>query len=139
MSRREFKKRRTDSSVSLTWKQFDEEFKPIKNHISLDPRQESFETDGEDLTFVQSQDTNKIWTWVQRDNCDLLVNGLATENQLGYYITENPWDESKDYELIISQEVACECLKENGYPYGEDADENCMECQGSGWITHYPE
>jgi hypothetical protein len=127
----------TDNYVSLTWKQFDEEFKPIKNHFSHDPNQETFETYGEEVEFVKAQDNNKIWTWVQGDECDLLVNGFAFVNRLGYYITENPWDESKDYELIISTEVECECYKEDGYPDGEYGDENCNECEGSGRITHY--
>lgn len=65
-----------------TWDEFEENFKPIFNHFaaknnpSLDAESccavngRMFETYGEELEFVQSQDPNTVWTVIESDETE---------------------------------------------------------------------
>jgi hypothetical protein len=118
------------------WSEWENKFKPIKNHFR-DPQHEEiiFETYGEEMEFLKTQDYRNVWTWVQGDYCDLIVNGFAFVNRIGYYVCEVPWDETKDYEVIISTEVECECYDAET---GEGKDD-CLVCEGYGMKTEYTE
>jgi hypothetical protein len=101
-----------------------------------DPDQQMFETYGEELDFVCTQDNKYVWTWIQGDMSDLIVAGYHYVNRLGYYITEVPWDDEDDYALL-SVEVECECYNEDGYEDGEFGLADCPECEGYGLVTKY--
>ena len=118
------------------WQAWENKFKPIKNHFRNDPDEVMFETYGEEVDFVCTQDNKYVWTWIQGDMSDLIVAGYHYVNRLGYYITEVPWDDEDDYALL-SVEVECECYKEDGYEDGEFGDANCPECEGYGLVTKY--
>jgi hypothetical protein len=126
----------TDEYAELTYGQWLEKYKPIKNKFSKDPEQIGFETYGEEWDFVKSQDPKYVWTNVQGDFSDLLVAGVAYVNRLQYYITEIPWENSDHY-IIISEETECECYNEEEYEDGEVGRADCEECEGSGWLTKY--
>jgi hypothetical protein len=123
--------------VSLTWKEFEEQFKPIKNHFRTDPDEIMFETYGEEVEFVKAQNPNTIWTWADGDMCSYVSNGWHFVNRIGYHITEVPFDENTEYEIILSTEEECVCYKEDGYEDGEFGDVNCPECEGYGLVTRY--
>jgi hypothetical protein len=124
--------------VSLTWSEFEERFKPIKNHFSSDPDQKMFETYGEEVNFVITKaEENKVWTWADGDYCSFVSSGYHYVNRIGYYVCEVPYDEDTEYEIITSTEEECECYKEDGYEDGESGDANCEECEGYGRITKY--
>ena len=114
------------------WDKWEAKFKPIKNEMVADPDQQMFETYGEELDFVCTQDNKYVWTWIQGDMSDLIVAGYHYVNRLGYYITEVPWDDEYDYALL-SVEEECECYDEET---GEGKDE-CPECEGYGLVTKY--
>ena len=119
------------------WDQWENKFKPIKNHLSKDPDEKMFETYGEEVEFVQKADNKYIWTYLQGDESDLLVAGYHYVNRLGYYITELPWENEDDYALLSVQEE-CECYDENREDNdGEFGDANCAECEGYGYVTKY--
>ena len=115
------------------WQEWENKFKPIKNHFR-DPQHEEiiFETYGEELEFVKSQDPRYVWTNIQGDMSDLIVAGYAYVNRLHYYITEVPWENEDDYALL-SVEVECECYDEES---GEGKPD-CIECEGYGLVTNY--
>jgi hypothetical protein len=119
------------------WTAFEEQFKPKKNHLNKHGELQ-YETYGDDWEFIKTQDPRYVWTWVQGDMSDLLVNGIAYVNRLSYYVCEVPWDEDKDYCVLLSVEVECECYDEdrmdNGGEYG---DPDCGECEGYGLVTKY--
>jgi hypothetical protein len=125
--------------VSLTWKEFEEQFKPIKNHFSKDPDETMFETYGEEVDFVLTKDTeNKVWTYADGDYCSYVSSGYHYVNRIGYYITEVPYEEDTQYEIIVSTEVECECYDEDREDNnGEFGDANCLECEGYGLVTNY--
>jgi hypothetical protein len=107
-----------------------------------------FETYDEELKYVQSVDPKYIWTYVTGDECDLLVAGYSYVNRLGYYITENPWEDEDDY-VLISVEKECECYNEDGYPITytmpdgstrdsyTDGKPDCTICEGNGMYTEW--
>jgi len=123
--------------VSLTWKEFEEQFKPIKNHFCNDPDSLLFETYGEELDFVRAQNPNTIWTYADGDYCSYVSSGYHFVNRIGYHITEVPFDPDTDYEIIISTETECECYNEEGYENGEMGREDCEKCEGYGLVTNY--
>jgi hypothetical protein len=118
------------------WKAWEEKYKPIKNKFRKDPDELSFETYGEELEFVKSQDPRYVWTNVQGDMSDLIVAGYSYVNRLSYYITEVPWENEDEYALL-SVEEECECYNEDGYDNGEMGRANCPECEGYGLVTKY--
>lgn len=120
------------------WSEWENKFKPIKNHFR-DPQHEEiiFETYGEELEFVKSQDHRHVWTNIQGDYSDVIVAGFAYVNRLHYYITEIPW-ESEDEYALISVETECECYDEDREDNdGEFGDPKCPECEGYGMVTKY--
>ncbi len=82
----------------MTEKEWEEKYRPVKNHLVANaPRRgDMFETFGEELEFVRQQNYRHIWTWID-DEGDWIVSGLHLVNRIGYFITEEPW---QDGELI---------------------------------------
>ena len=128
----------TNKFVSLTWKEFEEQFRPIKNHLVNDPDQQMFETYGDEVEFVISQIAqNKVWTWADGDYCSFISSGYHYVNRIGYYVCEVPYDEDTEYEIIVSTEEECECYNEEGYEDGEMGRADCEKCEGYGRVTNY--
>lgn len=127
--------------VELTWSEFVEQFKPIKNHFRENDESYLFETYGEEVEFVKSVEPNRIWTFADGDMCSYVSSGWHYVNRLGYHITEIPFDENKDYQIIISTEEECECYNEDEdimeQRGGEYGDPDCQLCEGSGLVTKY--
>ena len=121
---------------SLTWKQFEEQFKPIKNPFRNDPDEIMFETYGEELDYVLAQDPRNVWTYGDGDYCSYVSSGYHYVNRIGYYITEVPWDNEDDYALL-SIEEECHCYNEDGYEDGEMGKADCPDCEGYGLKTRY--
>jgi hypothetical protein len=124
--------------VELTWKEFEEQFRPIKNHFRKDPDEIMFETYGEELEFVVSKvEENKVWTYGDGDYCTYVSGGYHYINRIGYYITEVPMEKDTEYQITVSTEEECSCYKEDGYEDGEFGNVDCSECEGSGYVTNW--
>jgi hypothetical protein len=125
--------------VSLTWKEFEEQFRPIKNHLVNDPDQQMFETYGEELEFVLPKaEEYKVWTYLDGDECSLVISGYHFINRIGYYVCEVPYDEDTVYEIIVSTEEECECYDEDREDNdGEFGAKDCEKCEGYGRVTNY--
>jgi hypothetical protein len=107
----------TNKLISLTWEEFEEQFKPIKNTISKYSDNFMFETYGEELEFVQKQNPNHIWTESQIDYGFVTSEGYHFVNRMGYYITEVPWEDNVSYEIDLQLDTCTECLN----PFSDDA------------------
>jgi hypothetical protein len=124
--------------VELTWKEFEEQFKPIKNHFRNDPAEIMFETYGEEEKFVLSKvEEGKVWTYGDGDFCTYVSGGYHYINRIGYYITEVPMDRDTEYQITISVEEECECYREEGYEDGDFGKADCEKCEGSGYVTNW--
>jgi hypothetical protein len=117
----------TNSEVS-TYNEWKERFKPSPV---------IYQKENNNLDFVKSQDPRKVWTWID-DGEDTLVNGFVDVESGWYYICENLWDESKDYKIVITVKVQCECYDEDGYETG-NGYKNCIQCEGTGYHRQYVE
>lgn len=109
-------------------------YKPIKNHITNDDSV-SFETYGEEVNFVASQDPHYVWTEVDGDNGVYIVNGMAYANRIQYYVTEVPWQEDEDICITICEYVVCSCY--NPDDEETEPDEDCQQCFGDGTYTDW--
>ena len=82
----------------MTLAEWEQAFKPLVNH--LDPYASwqdekgngiMFETYGEELAFVMSQDPDCIWTYVDGDEGTWLTHGFHLCNRIGYFVTREPY------------------------------------------------
>ena len=95
--------------TQMTEDEFDKQYPLITNHI--DPNASwafgdgpgcLFETYGEELDFVRSQDPRTIWTLVDGDDGNqYVVSGYHFVNRIGYLISTIPFPEDTDIEVPI--------------------------------------
>ena len=89
----------------LTFDEWVEKYKPIKNHLDEDTSFDgcAFETYDEELEFVQSQNPYNIWTLVNAEDESYVVPGFCWVNRELYFVTEKPFTEEnlKEHYLVI--------------------------------------
>lgn len=79
----------------MTFEEWADKYKPIKNWLSKDPDMDTFETYGLELGVVLGVnrfDQNKVWTLIEGDNGLWVTNGYHLVNRLNYFITEVPYE-----------------------------------------------
>jgi hypothetical protein len=111
--------------IEITEEEWFDKFKPIPNHIddnasfSDGDNGYMFETYGEELDFVKSQEPNKIWTYCDGDDRGTYIfEGMRIVNRIGYFVTTVPFDANKAYQIQISSDDVYECP--NCYEIWED-------------------
>jgi len=131
--------------VEMTMDEWEATYKPIPNLI--DPHASfqnedgvgiMFETYGEEVEFVKSQNPQNIWMYGDGDDGGSYIwSGWGFVNRLGYFITEVPFPEDTDIQVLVGVPVYfCEnCHEEWDDPENEirdkfqDADlEKCPAC-----------
>ena len=118
----------------VTYSDWENTYKPIPNHITGDCKtSKSFETYGDEVNFVCSQDNYNVWTEMDGDNGVYLVNGYHMVNRISYYVTEVPWQEGDDICITICEYVTCSCYNEET----EEGDPDCDKCYGDGSYTDW--
>ena len=103
--------------IELTQEEWFDKFKPIPNHIDDNASFQTedgigymFETYGEELDFVKSHQSNRIWTYCDNDfGGTSIFQGMRIVNRIGYFVTKVPFDANKDYQIQISSEDIYEC------------------------------
>jgi hypothetical protein len=95
----------------MTEDEFDATYPLVPNHFDPDASWtfgdgpgHLFETFGEELAFVRSQDPRAIWTLVDGDDDDsqYVVSGFRLVNRIGYLISSVPFPERSDIEVHIA-------------------------------------
>jgi len=79
-------------------------YKPIKNHIDPTASVDGcmFETYGDEVEFVRSQDPTNIWTYGDGDDGGTYIwNGYHVVNRIGYFLTEVPFDDKVITQIMI--------------------------------------
>ena len=107
-------------------------YKPIYNHIDEHASFEDetnrgimFETYGDEVAFVKSQDPAKIWTYGDGDDGGGYIwSGWMFVNRLGYFITEVPCPEDVEIQIQVD-ESPIECDNCGVYIYNEEDDHEC--------------
>ena len=96
------------SPIELDEDTFAALFRPRQNH--LDPHAGwsygdgpgcLFETFGEELEFVRSQDPLTVWTLVDGDEGQYIISGLHFVNRFGYFVCAVPLPENVDVEVPL--------------------------------------
>jgi hypothetical protein len=95
--------------TEITEDEFDEQYPLVTNHINSnaswvfdDGPGCLFETYGEEVDFVRSQDPCTIWTVVDSDDGNQYVlSGYHLVNRIGYLISTVPFSEGADIEVPI--------------------------------------
>jgi hypothetical protein len=102
--------------IELTQEEWFDKFKPIPNHIDDNASFNDgdngymFETYGEELDFVKSHQSNRIWTYCDNDfGGTSIFQGMRIVNRIGYFVTIVPFDANKDYQIQISGEDLYTC------------------------------
>jgi hypothetical protein len=99
-----------DTFIEMTFEEWEAKYKPIYNHLAKGASFQDetgkgimFETYGEEVEFVKSQDPNKIWMYGDGDDGGgYLWSGWGFINRLGYFITEVPFEDN----VMIQVQVA---------------------------------
>lgn len=76
----------------MNYDEFEGKYKPIENHLG-DAGTYLFETYGQEVDFVSTQNKNFVWTLVEGDEGLYIVPGFHYVNRLNYLVTEVPWTE----------------------------------------------
>ncbi len=98
--------------LTLTEEEFDAQFPLVTNHLNPsaswafgEERGCLFETYGEELAFVRKQDPRLIWTLLDGDDGQLVVQrGYHVVNRIGYLISQQPVPDDVDIEVVIFTE-----------------------------------
>jgi len=89
--------------LELDMGEWEKTYSPITNHLDENASFNNgnggimFETYGDEVEFVKSQNPNNIWTWVDGDSGrSYILSGYRFVNRIGYFITEKPWETDVD-------------------------------------------
>ncbi len=92
------------SLIKLTEDEFDSQFSPVEN---IEQGQGVYQFDAYDekdkgfLKFIAEHYPAHIWTRIDGNNgCIYNINGWHIVNRIDYIITEVPWLEDNDYEVL---------------------------------------
>ena len=89
---------------TLTFDDWIEKYNPIKNHLVDHGSFEGyiFETYGDEVDFVSSQNPHNIWTMVNAGDESYIVPGFRWIDRDLYFITEKPFtDENLHDEYLV--------------------------------------
>jgi hypothetical protein len=109
--------------VTITEDEFEEKFKPVKNHLDDNASWNGtlYETFGEELEFCfeLAKKENRVWTIVECDEveydedapeldedseeyqppCLYIISGFHYVNRQGFIVTENPYEEETEVKI----------------------------------------
>jgi hypothetical protein len=97
----------TPAFIQMSFDNWVETFDPISNTITPDAPFDGsmFETYGDDLSavLVAAHPANglKVWTLVEGDEGQYVVDGYRLVNRIGYFITNKPAAAGTEYEIAV--------------------------------------
>jgi hypothetical protein len=79
----------------MTYEQFVEKYKPVKNHLETNAAFDGFmfETFGFEVEHVKATPAKHIWTLVDAEGQDVICAGWHLVNRIGYFCTDVPWED----------------------------------------------
>jgi len=92
------------SLIKLTDDEFDAQFKPVENLAQGQGVYQFDAYDAKDSGFLQFMAINHpthVWTRIDgEDGCIYNISGWHIVNRIDYVITEVPWSDCHDYEVL---------------------------------------
>lgn len=121
-----------DKFIEMDYDEWLKTYKPIYNHIEPNASFQDetgqgimFETYGDEVEFVKSQDPAKIWTYGDGDDGGGYIwAGWSFINRIGYFITEVPCPPDTEIQIQIDESPK-ECDNCGVYIYNEEDDHKC--------------
>lgn len=119
----------SDKFIEMSMEEWEKTYKPIINHFDDNASFQNendegimFETYGDEITFVNSQPYENIWTYHHGDeNSTYIVNGYGFINRLGYFVTEVPCPPDTDIFIQVEENnYLCENCEEQHYGAAAD-------------------
>lgn len=125
----------------MNYESWIETYKPVTNSMVDNAAYGGcmFETYGEELEQVKATPVEHVWTIRDEDGATFITAGFGWVNRIGYLITATPWGSGNDF-VQLSEEVECDCYKEDGYEVDgelQDGNPDCPECEGYGRVTNW--
>jgi hypothetical protein len=97
--------------VKMTVEEWEEQYKPIVNHLDANASWASddsdgimFETYGAEVDYVYAQPLYTTWTYVDGQEGTYILAGRHLVNRIGYFITEVTWEH--DFNTYYEIQVA---------------------------------
>jgi hypothetical protein len=100
--------------IKMSVEEWEAKFKPVNNHLDDNASWSDdegngimFETYGAEVDHVFDQPLHYTWTYVDGEEGTYIIAGRHIVNRIGYFITENQWDDdfNTKYEVqVISNE-----------------------------------
>lgn len=90
----------------MTIDEWEDKFIPIKNHITEENGFDGclYETYGSEHDHIyEFRNMYNIWTLVETNGVQHIINGYHVVNRLGYFLTQFPANPSKRYEIHVPQ------------------------------------
>ena len=115
--------------LEMTIEEWEKTYKPITNHIDDNASFDGimFETYGDEVEFVKSQDPAKIWMYGDGDDGGGYIwSGWGFVNRIGYFITEVPCPPDTIIQIQVD-ESPVECDTCGVFIYNEEDDHECEE------------
>ena len=99
-----------DKFIEMDYDKWVKNYKPIYNHIDKNASFQDetgqgymFETYGDEVEFVKSQNPANIWTYGDGDDGGSYIwSGWGFVNRIGYFITENPFPDNTTIQIQVS-------------------------------------
>ncbi len=120
--------------IEMDYDEWLKTYKPIYNHIEPNASFQDetgqgimFETYGDEVAFVKSQNPANIWTYGDGDDGGGYIwAGWSFINRIGYFITEVPCPPDTEIQIQID-EPATECEVCGVFVYNDEDDHECEE------------
>jgi hypothetical protein len=93
-----------DNFIELTEEEWFDTYKPIKNTIESNSSfgGHMFETYGDEVEFVKTQDPNRIWMLGDGDDGGMYIwSGWGFVNRIGYFVTEVPFPDNTIIQIQV--------------------------------------
>lgn len=121
-----------DKFIEMDYDKWLKNYKPIYNHLDDNASFQDetgkgimFETYGDEVAFVKSQNPANIWTYGDGDDGGGYIwSGWSFINRIGYFITENPFPDNTIIQIQIDESPK-ECDNCGVYIYNEEDDHKC--------------
>ena len=123
----------TQKFIEMSFDEWLTTYKPILNHLDENASFQSddggimFETYGDEVEFVKSQDPAKIWMYGDGDDGGGYIwSGWGFVNRLGYFVTEVPCPDNTIIQIQVDESPE-ECDNCGVYIYNHEEDDH--ECE----------
>lgn len=77
----------------MRYEEWQSTYLPIRTNSRTRHGSYFFETYGDDLEFVDSCDKCRVWTLVDTDEGQRIIEGMHYVNRVNYLVTVRPWSE----------------------------------------------